>query len=206
MMTAMARLYYTEMHLTAVVTASLLALALSRALHSRRWTLAWGALAGLGLLVKWTYPMYLALPLLWVSWQSGALQAALKKAPPQRHRGAEQHKAWLGVDWRRLVLAVVVGCGAALLWFWPNRTLAAELPAGVWVLPMWAILWSATVYALLSAASRGRPAPLHNLWAALLLGASIASLWYLPRLDFIQQRGKSTEPEQLHSLYWLLFQ
>src|SRR5690606_5519032 len=44
------------------------------------------------------------------------------------------------------------------------------------------ILWSLTAYALLNPAS-----PVGNVWAALLLGASIASLWYVPRSDFIEQ-------------------
>ncbi|MCB9119888.1 MAG: glycosyltransferase family 39 protein [Caldilineaceae bacterium] len=170
MMTAMARLYYTEMHLTAVVTASLLALLLADSFRRRGWALAWGALAGLGLLVKWTYPMYLALPLLWVLWRGGFFGA--QWAALRRFR----------IDWRRLALAAVIGSGLALLWYWPNRELAAELPAGVWMLPAWALLWSLTAYAIL------RPASIvGTVWAALLLGASIASLWYVPRSDFVQQ-------------------
>lgn len=170
MMTAMARLYYTEMHLTAVVTASLLALLLADGFRRRGWAWAWGVLAGLGLLVKWTYPMYVALPLLWVLWRNGfigAQWAALRR---------------LRIDWRRLLLAAAIGTGLALLWYWPNRDLAAELPAGAWMLPSWAILWSLTAYALLNPAS-----PVGNVWAALFLGASIASLWYVPRADFIEQ-------------------
>jgi len=170
MMAAMARLYYTEMHLTVVVTASLLALLLADGFHRRGWALAWGALAGLGLLVKWTYPMYVALPLLWVLWRGGffgAQRAALRR---------------LRVDWRRLLLAAAIGTGLALLWYWPNRALAAELPAGVWMLPAWAILWSLAAYAQLQPSS-----PVNNIWAALLLGAAIASLWYVPRSDFVQQ-------------------
>ncbi len=170
MMTAMARLYYTEMHLTAVVTASLLALLLAAGFRRRGWALGWGALAGLGLLVKWTYPMYLALPLLWVLWRGGFFGAQWDAL--RRFR----------IDWRRLLLAAAVGGGLALLWYWPNRELAVELPAGVWMLPAWAMLWSLTAYALLRPAST-----VGNVWAALLLGASIASLWYVPRSDFIQQ-------------------
>jgi len=169
-MAAMARLYYTEMHLTAVVTASLLALLLADGFQRRSWALAWGALAGLGLLVKWTYPMYVALPLLWVLWRGGFFGA-------QRAALRQPH-----VDGRRLLLAAAIGTGLALLWYWPNRELAAALPAGPWMLPAWALLWSLTAYAQLQPTS-----PVNNTWAALLLGAAIASLWYVPRSDFVQQ-------------------
>lgn len=68
LLTAMSRLFYTEMFLTALVVLNLLALARCRGFTQRGWSLVWGASLGIGLLVKWTMPLYIWLPLLWYGW------------------------------------------------------------------------------------------------------------------------------------------
>lgn len=56
--------------LTATIAWTVLALRESRGLSRRGWVLALGALAGWGLLAKWTYPLYVATPVLVTWWQA----------------------------------------------------------------------------------------------------------------------------------------
>ncbi len=69
MAAAMARLYYMETLLTTALLLALLALLKSDGFASRRWALAFGAGLGVMLLVKWTTPIYLLVPVLYVLWR-----------------------------------------------------------------------------------------------------------------------------------------
>ncbi len=69
MAAAMARLYYMETLLTTALLLALLALLKSDGFVSRRWALAFGAGLGVMLLVKWTTPIYLLVPVLYVLWR-----------------------------------------------------------------------------------------------------------------------------------------
>ncbi len=82
---AMSRLFYTEMLLTTLVTLNLLALYRARGFTRRGWTLVWGVSLGAGLLVKWTMPIYVALPLLWFLWRADWLR--LRQVRPQQCKG-----------------------------------------------------------------------------------------------------------------------
>jgi 4-amino-4-deoxy-L-arabinose transferase-like glycosyltransferase len=166
MLAGMARLYYTEMFLTAMVVLALLALDRSDGFARRGWALAWGAAVGVGLLVKWTMPIYLALPTLWVLWQGRAWRRT--ESEPQA-----------GGTVRAALLAAGIGLIGSALWFWPNRAALQTTPAGEWSFLIWALLIGALAFCLLRPASRPG-----NVAAALLLAALIASLWYLPHADF----------------------
>ncbi len=167
MMAAMARLYYVEILLTVVVAFNMLALFRTDRFTDRPWSLIWGVSLGVGLLVKWTLPMYLLIPVIWVIWQSELLHDQI---------------AWLRsptVHLKALAIALAVGMAIALLWFWPDRVAALEFPLGNWLLPAWALMATACVYAIIIPSTR-----LSNWWASLLLAAAIASLWYFPYIDF----------------------
>jgi 4-amino-4-deoxy-L-arabinose transferase-like glycosyltransferase len=167
MMAAMARLYYVEILLTVVVSFNLLALFKTDRFTNRSWSLIWGVTLGFGLLVKWTLPMYLLFPVLWVIWKSDLVHEQI---------------AWLrkpSVNLKALGIAVLVGTAIALLWFWPNREAVLEFPLGNWILPAWALLATLSVYAIIIPSTR-----LSNGWASILLAAAIASLWYFPYIDF----------------------
>lgn len=162
MSAALARLFYTEIFLTACVSLALLALYRAEGFARRGWSLALGAALGIGLLVKWTLPLYVGLPLLWVVWR------ARRTLRPR----------W-GVNGRAALWALLPAALFLLVWFLPNRVALAALPPGDWAAPAWfALVWG-LAYALLA----GRT-PAHNLAAALLLAALLASLWYLPHSDF----------------------
>ncbi len=171
MVAAMARLFYTEMFLTAMVTLNLVALYRCRAFAGRGWSVVWGLSLGVGLLVKWTMPVYIALPLLWVLWQNGFF-AGLVRFVGNSGRGVR-------IDWRRAAAALGIGIVVSALWFWPNRELAQLYTLGNLLFVGWALLVAGAVYALLLPSSRAS-----NLWAAFFLAAIIAGLWYLPHSNF----------------------
>jgi 4-amino-4-deoxy-L-arabinose transferase-like glycosyltransferase len=186
MVAAMARLYYTEMFLTAMVTLNLVALYHGRAFSRRNWSLVWGMSLGIGLLVKWTMPIYVALPLIWVLWQDGIFAAFAQSVRNPR--------TWGRFDWRRAAAGLSVGIVVSTLWFWPNRELAQLYPLGNLLFICWALLVAGMVYLLLKPSS-----PSSNLWAGLFFAATIASLWYLPHSNFAarllyedQTRGQQT--------------
>lgn len=168
---AMSRFYYMENLLTAALLAGLWALLNSQGFTHRGWSLAFGASLGVLLLIKWTAPIYLLAPLLYVLWCAGYWPAQMVALRSRQ------------VDWRRFAVSLAGGVILALLWYWPNRefVLKQEMPLGDWLVTLWALLFALVIYSL-----SGRSASLvGNLWAALLLALAIASLWYLPRVDFI---------------------
>ncbi|KMY67244.1 hypothetical protein AAU61_10215 [Desulfocarbo indianensis] len=60
-----------EISLAATVVWSVYALLMSENYSRPHWVLALGALAGLGMLAKWSFVLYLALPMAWAWWQGG---------------------------------------------------------------------------------------------------------------------------------------
>jgi 4-amino-4-deoxy-L-arabinose transferase-like glycosyltransferase len=168
MMMAMARLFYTEMFLTAMVALNLLALYRCQFFTHRRWSMIWGMSLGVGLLVKWTMPIYVALPLLWILWRASFFRVNL--AGLQRWR----------VNGRAAMSALLTALIVSALWFWPNRIEAQTFPLGNLLYIGWVLILGAFVYALLQPAS-----PIANGWTAALLALVIASLWYLPHANFV---------------------
>lgn len=170
MVAAMARLFYTELPLTALVVLTLLALAKSNGWHERRWSVIWGLALGVGLLVKWALPLYILLPVLWAIWQAGLV--------------SEHAKGWR--TWRlnaRAVLSASLGSLLLILvWCWPNLTALQQFPLGNGLLIGWFLVLLLWLYSLLQPSS-----PVSNWWAGVLTAATIASLWYLPRIDFISK-------------------
>lgn len=158
MMAGLARLFYNETLLTTLVALNLLALYRGRGFSDQKWSIVWGVSAGVGLLVKWTFPIYLAAPVLVVLWQHRA-----QIAP--RFVWRWQFAAW----------SLLTGVAFVAIWWLPNRARVESLPAGVWAAAGWLLIAALTLYAWQVARTDGR-------WfaTALLLGAWIASIWYFP--------------------------
>jgi 4-amino-4-deoxy-L-arabinose transferase-like glycosyltransferase len=168
MIFAMSRYTYIEFSLTAMAALSIWLLLLSQGFTHRWYSLLFGLAAGLGLLTKWTYSLFvfpaLAVVLLrTVSWSE------LKKG------------------WRSLRLdarwAVVSGLSAAvltLIWYLPNVERVAELPLGHLLLPLSWFLLGGLIYVLRQTGSKGWNV-VGSLWVCLVVAGS----WYLPRIDFV---------------------
>lgn len=162
MMAAMARLFYTEIFLTTMVVLNWLALIRSDGFSNRRWSLWWGASLGIGLLIKWTMPIYLLLPLVVQLWGRPIL-----------------HWQTIGFDRRRALLATGAGLALSFLWFWPNRQDMHFflLGNGLWL--GWFICFALFFYLWSTPVARTT-----NFWLAVSLSVAIASVWYLPFINF----------------------
>jgi 4-amino-4-deoxy-L-arabinose transferase-like glycosyltransferase len=87
--------------LTATIAWTVLALKESQGLSRRGWVLALGAMAGWGLLAKWTYPLYVATPILLTWWQA--------RKPGGMDSG--------GIDKRGLWWALLICLAMSLPWY-----------------------------------------------------------------------------------------
>ncbi|MFZ4848463.1 MAG: glycosyltransferase family 39 protein [Caldilinea sp.] len=174
MATAMTRLYYMENSLAAPLLAAFYALLRSERFRHRGWSIGFGGALGIALLSKWTAPLYLALPLLYLLWTGNFWQLQRSALRSWQPRGAAVGGA-LGV-----------GFLLALAWYWPNREFVVEqeMFLGEWLLWPWTLLFALALYALWS--GRGQ---IGNGWTAVTLALAIASLWYLPRLDVLTPLG-----------------
>ena len=164
MMAALSRLFYMEHLLTTMLLINLIALLNSDGFQHRRWTLVWGISLGAAMLVKWTAPIYLVLPVLYTLWKANI----------------RQHIAIPKVYWTRLLIALVAGAGISLLWYLPNRAEAIDFALGDWQILCWSILVTAAIYTLWRQPNRA-----NNFTSALVLALVLASLWYVPKIDFL---------------------
>lgn len=176
MVMAMARLFYAELLVAAMVALNLLALLRSDGFRSRRWSSAWGVSLGVGLLVKWALPIYILLPTLWIIWKCGLVQANVERLKTFR------------LDWRAATIAVLLSLGFSLLWFLPNRTALRGYLLGDFHFVAWFVLGGLWLYALLNGCGR-----VANWWAAVWTAATIASLWYFPHIDFLSQLASAEQ-------------
>jgi 4-amino-4-deoxy-L-arabinose transferase-like glycosyltransferase len=169
---AMSRSFYVEFALAALVTLTLYLLVASDGFRQRSYAVAFGVALGLGMLTKRTYLVFVAVPVAVAILRSGALRSLW-----DRVRGG------LRISLPDLLIAAGSSIMLAGLWYFPNRSLASDLTLGLWLFPAWAVLIASTVYLLLR---RPRDAGV-NCLSALALGATIASLWYLPRVEVVQR-------------------
>ncbi len=169
---AMSRSFYIEFALAALVTLTLYLLVASDGFRRRGAALGFGLALGLGLLTKRTYVVFVAVPVLVAILRSGALRSL-----GARMRGG------LRLDFPDLLIAGGLGLALAALWYFPNRSQVEDLTLGLWLYPARTLLVGATVYLLL----REPHDPGVNCLSALGLGAALASLWYLPRVEVIRR-------------------
>ena len=170
MATAMTRLYYMENSLTAPLLVAFFALLRSENFQRRGWSLLFGVALGLALLAKWTAPIYLVLPVLYVLWRSSFWREQCHALRTFR------------IEWPAALFAVGTGALMALTWWWAGRDMIAkqEMPLGNSLPVFWGIFFSASLYTLVAARSR-----VGYFWMAAWIALTIASLWYLPRIDFV---------------------
>ncbi len=183
MLLAMTRLFYTETLVTLCVVAGVYFLLKSRGFTRRIWCVALGVALGIGLLAKWTMPLYVAVPLLLVAWQSPLRRSVVERSLWSQLRGGGDNEGGRPLPWRalagRTALAALAAAAVALLLYWPQQDLWAQTLLGSWLLPAWFVIWFALFALLLSPSTS-----LLNLLLALAVAAAVAGLWYLPRAGF----------------------
>ncbi len=173
MLLAMSRLFYAETLVTLCVVAGLYCLLKSDGFTKRGWSLAWGATLGVGMLAKWTLPVYVLTPMLLVVWQARLWRHS--SWPPATRRP---------VAWRspaiKLLPAGALALAFTLLLYIVNQAYWAQTLLGVWLPVGWFLLWFGLLILLLLPAF-----PLTNWLAGLALGAVVAGVWYLPEAGFV---------------------
>jgi 4-amino-4-deoxy-L-arabinose transferase-like glycosyltransferase len=168
---AMSRYFYLEFPLMTVVALTIWLLLASDGFQRRGTSLLFGLCLGLGLLTKRTYVAFAFAPVALVVLSSGVLPALW-----QRLRGG------LRIDLKHVAVALTGGLALAAVWVVPSLATIRELPLGIWLYPLWAGLVAVTIYLALRS-----PGPDTNCLAALGLGGTIGSLWYLANVNFLQR-------------------
>ncbi len=167
---AMSRYSYFEFSVAAFTALGLYAILASERFEKRWACLLMGVAFGLGLLIKRTFPVYIA----------GALVVGLFQAGIPRRLG-QALRSRPKIHGRALLLALVGGLALSALWYFPNRDAAAGLPGASILFPGWWLLASITLYTLLLP-----PSPLSNLASSVTVTLSLASVWYLPYSNFVK--------------------
>ena len=168
---SMSRYFYLEFSLLAMVALTVYLLLATDGFRRRGLSLLFGLSLGLALLTKRTSAVFIAGPVIVVVLASGLLPSLWQRLK-QRPR----------LYWKKALIAVAVGFVPAALWYWPNREAVQALILGDALFFLWWALAGLTIYWLLLPA-----APWSNALAAFSLGASIASGWYLARVEFLQR-------------------
>lgn len=165
---AMSRYLYIDYALTAMVAVNVYLLLRSERFKHKGCSILYGVTLGLGMLIKWTFVVFVGPPLLVVLVSPGLVAAVGHTLRPS---------TW---KWRRLLLAVLLGLGLTALWFLPNIEATATLPLGYALVPVSWLLWTVTWFFLLYPSERGP-----NLLGALGLALNVASGWYLTKINFV---------------------
>jgi len=196
---SMSRYFYLEFSLLAMVTVTVYLLLATDGFRRRGLALLFGLSLGLALLTKRTSAVFIAGPVVVVVLTSGLLPALWTRLK-QRPR----------LYWKAALIAAAIGFIPAALWYWPNREAVQALVLGDALFFLWWALAGLTIYWLLLPA-----APWSNALGAFFLGASIASSWYLARVEFLQRvavygygvgdpRGRELQLDRLDTyLYYL---
>lgn len=170
MIYAMSRYFFIDFALTAVVALNLALLLHTRDFERKGYTLLYGLSFGLGMLVKWTFVVFALVPVVLVFLRSGLPRRMLREVKT------------IKVDGRWALLSALMALALALLWYLPNLDRAREMFLGLWLLPLCWLSLALTFYALSRPSSQAA-----NLFGAAMVGVASASIWYLPRIDFVRQ-------------------
>lgn len=168
MIFGMSRYSYIEFALTAVVALSLWLLLLSEGFGHKGYSLLLGACAGVGLLTKWTYVLFVLPAVAMVVWRAGVLARARTGLRTLRVDGK-----WAGIS-------AVAAAALTLVWYLPNLERVGQLPVGHLLLPLCWFLLAGLIYILKQTGGVG-----WNLAGSLWLCLVVAGSWYLPRIDFV---------------------
>ena len=175
---AMSRYSYFEFSLTALTALSIYFLLACERFERKGASLLLGVSLGLGALVKRTFPVFIMGAAVIVFFQAG-----LPRQIWTWLRAGLGLRAWSRSRWRDLVVALGGGLLLSALWYFPNRQAAQALSAGSWFFPLWWLLISVAIFAVLQ-----RSSPVTNFVTSIAVALTIASVWYLPHgFEFVKQ-------------------
>ena len=168
MIFGMSRYTYIEFSLTAMVALSIWLMLLSHGFSNKLYSLLFGLSAGLGLLTKWTFSLFVFPALLVVILRAGVLSGLRSRVRSVR------------LDRRWMVISAASAGVLTFVWYVPNLDRAAELPLGYLLVPISWFLLGSLIYMLRQPGSSG-----WNVVGSLWLCIVVAGSWYLPRIDFV---------------------
>ncbi len=174
---SISRMPYVDYSLTAMVALAVYLLVASDGFRHRGYSLGLGLAMGLGILTKWPFVAFAGGPIAYVAVRSGALRDVRATLTTRM----EVLPVWRRF-WRSPLFHAVAGLGVALLWYWPNLDRLEGFALGYWLIPISWLLASLTLFALSRPPGQGA-----HLLSAMLIGATVGSVWSLPNLRFSER-------------------
>lgn len=174
---SISRMPYIDYALTAMVALCIYLLVACDCFRHRGYSLLLGLVIGLGILTKWPFIAFSGGPLLYVAARSGALRDIKISLVAKVEVSSMLRRLWASP-----LFHGVAGLCLTLIWYWPNRDRLEAFLLGYWLIPLSWLLVSFTLYVLSRPPRRGA-----NLLSALMVGATVGSLWSLPNLRFSQR-------------------
>ncbi len=165
---AFSRYFYIDFALTAMVALNVALLLYTEDFQRKGLTLLYGLSFGLGMLVKWTFVLFTLSPAILVFLRSGVPQQVIREVKTSR------------VDSRWALLSGLIGSVLTLLWYVPNLDSVREMFLGLWLVPLGWLSITLTLYLLSRPSSQEA-----NVFGGMATGLAVASIWYLPRIDFL---------------------
>jgi len=174
---SVSRMPYVDYSLAAMVTLAVYLLVACEGFRHRGSSLLLGLVIGLGILTKWPFVAFAGGPIAYVAVRSGALRDMKAGATAKADVSSTLRRWWVSPLFHGLA-----GLGLTLVWYWPNRDRLEGFAFGYWLIPISWLLVSVTLYAL------SRPAgPGANLLSAMMVGATVGSIWSVPNLRFSER-------------------
>jgi 4-amino-4-deoxy-L-arabinose transferase-like glycosyltransferase len=174
---SISRMPYVDYSLTAMVALAVYLLVACEGFRHRGRSLWLGLVIGLGILTKWPFVAFAGGPIAYVAVRSGAL----RDVKATLTTGMEMLPGWQRF-WRSPLFHAAAGLVVALLWYWPNLERLEGFALGYWLMPISWLLVSLTLFALSRPAGQGA-----YLLSAMLIGATVGSVWSLPNLRFSER-------------------
>ena len=124
-----ARWFFTDIALAALTTLGVYLLLKTENFKSLRWSILFGLAAGSGMLVKWTYFVFIAGPFAWVIWKAGFIEITGREKHLRRAGAWSSIISWLretriylNLNFDKMLnILVALLLGMAVMWTWYGR-------------------------------------------------------------------------------------
>jgi 4-amino-4-deoxy-L-arabinose transferase-like glycosyltransferase len=174
---SISRMPYIDYALTAMAALCIYLLVACDGFRRRGYSLLLGLIIGLGILTKWPFIAFSGGPLAYVAVRSGSLRDIKVSLVAETEVFSILRRLWASP-----LLHLGLGLCLTLIWYWPNRDRLGAFILGYWLIPLSWLLVSFTLYVLSRPPRQGA-----NLLSAMMVGATVGSLWSLPNLTFSER-------------------